>query len=111
MKDTKIIANSALAGVLAVGLSTSSGNVTAEEEIEWEKCQGIVKAGMNDCGTSKHACAGLAKVDNDPEEWIKLPQGSCDKIVGGVVKGAKPAAEVETTEEVAVTTTEESTQK
>jgi len=96
-----------LAGVLAVGLSATSNNVTAEEEkIEWEKCQGIVKAGMNDCGTSKHACAGLAKVDNDPEEWIKLPKGTCDKIVGGVIKDAKPAAEIETTEKVA--TAEES---
>ena len=103
MKDTKIITNSALAGVLAVGLSTTSGNTIAEEEkIEMEKCQGIVKAGMNECGTSKHACAGLAAVDNDPEEWIKLPKGTCDKIVGGVVKGAKPAAEEhEKTEESA----------
>lgn len=103
MKDTKTIANSALAGILALGLSTTSGNATAEEEkVEIEKCQGIVKAGMNDCGTSKHACAGLAEVDSDPEEWIKLPKGTCEKIVGGVVKGAKPAAEVETTEEVVV---------
>lgn len=95
MKDTKIITNSALAGVLAVGLSTTSGNATAEEEAEMEKCQGIVKAGMNDCGTSKHACAGLAKVDSDPEEWIKVPEGTCEKIVGGVVKDAKPAAKPE----------------
>ena len=25
-----------------------------------EKCAGIAKAGKNDCGTSKHACAGQA---------------------------------------------------
>jgi uncharacterized membrane protein len=51
-----------------------------------EKCQGIVKAGMNDCGTSKHACAGMAKVDGDPKEWIYVPTGTCGKIVGGKVK-------------------------
>lgn len=94
MKDSKIIASSALASVLAVGLSTSTTNVSSEEEkIEWEKCQGIVKAGMNDCGTSKHACAGASKVDNDPEEWIKLPKGTCEKIVGGKIKNAQAESE------------------
>jgi len=52
----------------------------------FEKCTGIVKVGMNDCGTSKHACAGMAKVDNDPEEWIYVPKGTCKKIAGGKVK-------------------------
>jgi len=27
------------------------------------------KAGLNDCGTSKHSCAGSATVSGDPEEW------------------------------------------
>jgi uncharacterized membrane protein len=107
MKDSKIIANSALAGVLAVGLSTSTTNASAEEEkIEWEKCQGIVKAGMNDCGTSKHSCASLAKVDNDPEEWIKMPKGTCDKIVGGSVKEGKAEMSQGSTETVIVQDTE-----
>ncbi|MBE9526307.1 MAG: DUF2282 domain-containing protein [Proteobacteria bacterium] len=52
----------------------------------FEKCQGIVKAGMNDCGTAKHACAGMAKVDNDAEEWIFVPVGTCAKLAGGTVK-------------------------
>lgn len=51
-----------------------------------EKCQGIVKAGMNDCGTAKHACAGMAKVDNDAEECIFVPEGTCAKMAGGAVK-------------------------
>ena len=48
----------------------------------FEKCQGIAKAGMNDCGTSKHACAGMAKTDADPEEWVYVPEGTCAKIAG-----------------------------
>lgn len=48
-----------------------------------EKCAGIAKEGKNDCGTSKHACAGLATVDGDKEEWVYVPKGTCDKIVGG----------------------------
>lgn len=45
-----------------------------------EKCYGVSKAGMNDCGTSKHSCAAQAIIDNDPEEWIYINKGTCDKI-------------------------------
>jgi uncharacterized membrane protein len=48
-----------------------------------EKCYGITKARQNQCGTKTHMCATLSKKDNDPEAWIFLPKGSCDKIVGG----------------------------
>ncbi len=54
-----------------------------------EKCTGIVKTGKNDCGTSKHACAGQAKTDADAEEWVYLPKGTCEKIPGGKVKASK----------------------
>ena len=54
-----------------------------------EKCTGIVKVGKNDCGTSKHACAGQAKTDADAEEWVYLPKGTCEKIPGGKVKPSK----------------------
>lgn len=52
---------------------------------EMEKCAGIAKAGKNDCGTSKHACAGQATKDGDPDEWVYVPAGTCDKIVNGKV--------------------------
>jgi len=55
----------------------------------FEKCQGVVKAGQNDCGANGHSCAGQAKTDNDPNEWIYLPEGTCDRLTGGKVKGAK----------------------
>jgi uncharacterized membrane protein len=43
----------------------------------------IAKAGKNDCGTAKHACAGLgAKTDNDPTEWKYVAKGSCEKVGG-----------------------------
>jgi uncharacterized membrane protein len=58
-----------------------------------EKCASIVKAGKNDCGTSKHDCSGNAKVDNDPEEWIYVPVGTCDKIVGAKLVAEKPKAD------------------
>jgi len=33
--------------------------------------------------------AGYAKVDNDKNEWIYVPEGTCEKIAGGVVKAPK----------------------
>jgi|TARA_Y100000389_G_scaffold159485_1_gene161337 uncharacterized membrane protein len=55
---------------------------------KFEKCYGIVKAGKNDCASkaNKHSCATLTKVDRDPNEWIKIPNGLCNKIVGGSTK-------------------------
>jgi uncharacterized membrane protein len=50
-----------------------------------EKCSGIVKAGKNDCGTSKSSCAGTSKVDRDPEAWVLVPKGTCEKLAGGVI--------------------------
>ena len=51
----------------------------------FQKCAGVVKAGQNDCGANGHSCAGQAKRDNDPKEWVYLPKGTCSKIVGGTV--------------------------
>jgi uncharacterized membrane protein len=48
-----------------------------------EKCYAIVKAGKNDCGTSQHACATQSAKDSDPAEWVYLPKGTCDKLIGG----------------------------
>jgi uncharacterized membrane protein len=87
MKDSKLLATSAVAGLLALSLGLAANTALAGKP-GMEKCTGIVKAGKNDCGTSKHACAGQAKKDGDKEEWVYVPTGTCDKIVGGAVKQA-----------------------
>ncbi len=87
MKNELMI-RSAIAGLIALGLATGGANVLAAKG-DNEKCAGIAKAGKNDCGTSKHSCAGQAKVDGDAEEWVYVPKGSCDKIVGGKVVAKK----------------------
>ena len=81
------------ASILAVALM-SNATVSHAGKEGFEKCQGIAKAGQNDCGANGHSCAGYAAVDGDPQEWVYVPEGTCDKIVGGTVKGAKPAADV-----------------
>lgn len=70
---------------LAVGMLTFTGSALAGKP-GFEKCMGIVKAGMNDCGTSGHACGGQSTKDNAPDEWIYVPEGTCAKIAGGKVK-------------------------
>ena len=85
MKNKQILIKTAIASVIALGLGAVSQPASAAKE-GFEKCQGIAKAGMNDCGTSQHACAGQATADSDSEEWIYVPSGTCEKIAGGKVK-------------------------
>lgn len=85
MSQNKLLISAAISGVLALG-AIGAGTASADEaKPETEKCSGIVKAGMNECGTSEHACAGMGKEDYGPEDWITLPKGTCDKIAGGTV--------------------------
>jgi uncharacterized membrane protein len=81
MKDQRTLIASALTGLLALGISASSGSVYAADK---EKCFGVAKAGENACNSnkSKHSCAGHSKVDNDPNDFIPVPLGSCLKIGG-----------------------------
>jgi len=85
MSSSKTMTKTALASMIAMGVMSASTDVLAGKP-GFEKCQGIVKAGMNDCGTSSHSCAGQATEDGHPEEWIYVPEGTCEKIVGGKVK-------------------------
>jgi len=54
----------------------------AAEKSSTEACYGIAKAGQNSCATAKHGCSTLAAKDNQPDEWIEVPVGSC-KARGG----------------------------
>ncbi|MDM8546774.1 BufA1 family periplasmic bufferin-type metallophore [Candidatus Venteria ishoeyi] len=83
-------ANLVFAGIMALGLSAVSTSALAGKP-GFEKCMGVAKAGKNDCGTSAHACAGMAKTDSEAEEWVYVPEGTCEKLTGGTVKGAKKA--------------------
>ena len=82
MRDTRKIVNGALARVMALGLSVAAPDAMAAKK-GFEKCAGIVKAGKNDCGNSRHSCAGQASKDAMADEWLYVPNGTCKKIVGG----------------------------
>lgn len=84
---TKKIIQAAVAAAIA---ATLPANVIAgpkeKTNEQMEKCYGVVKAGMNDCGNSAHACASQSTKDSDANEWLYLPKGTCEKIVGGKTK-------------------------
>ncbi|TKB58305.1 BufA1 family periplasmic bufferin-type metallophore [Ferrimonas aestuarii] len=84
----------AVTGVLSVGVLalSSQAHAVPDQPKAWEKCAGVAKKGMNDCGAldGSHGCAGQAKMDNDPNEWVYVPQGTCKKL-GGKVAKVKPA--------------------
>ena len=49
-----------------------------------EKCYGIAKAGKNDCAsTGNNSCGGTSKINGDPKAWIYVPEGYCERIIGG----------------------------
>lgn len=85
----RLIASSALASVLALGLA---GNAAAQDKGK-EKCYGIAKAGQNDCANlgKTHGCAGQAKTDNAPDEWKYVAKGTCKDMKGMTAEEAAKA--------------------
>lgn len=89
MKNKNLAISTAI-GAAILGLSTTGALAHMEPKKggDMEKCYGVVKAGANECASkaNKHACAGMSKAgDNDPNEWIKVPNGLCNKLVGGAL--------------------------
>ncbi len=72
----------AVAGIVALGLASLVAAQPVPQKAGTEKCYGVAKAGKNDCGTAKHACAGMAKADNDPTEWKYVAKGTCEQMGG-----------------------------
>lgn len=84
MQISKQLMASALAGVVA--LATIALPASAADDEGKEKCFGVAKAGKNDCAANGHACAGQAKKDRDAKEWIFVPTGTCERLVGGATQ-------------------------
>lgn len=84
MSKKKTLATAALAAMVSTGFAVASSQVLAADK-DMEKCYGIAKAGMNDCGGpgTGHSCQGQAKKASHKSDWLYVPKGSCSKIVGG----------------------------
>ena len=82
-----------MASIIALGVASTTALAVPDQPENWEKCTGISKKGMNDCGAvdGKHGCGGMSTTDNSENEWIYVPEGVCEKITGGKVYATKPA--------------------
>jgi uncharacterized membrane protein len=84
MIHTKYLAASAVAAVAALtGAGVAQSGPAAMPEFSFEKCYGVSKAGLNDCQTNTHSCAGTATADNQGDAWIYVPAGTCSKLTQG----------------------------
>ena len=82
MKKSIFIA-AALASTIAPVLLSAQKPAPAPT-FKAEKCYGIAKAGKNDCAsTGNNSCGGTSKINSDPKAWIYVPEGYCERIVGG----------------------------
>jgi len=87
----RLVASSALASVLAMGLiNAAQAQDSAKDK---EKCYGVAKAGANDCAnlSGTHSCAGQNKTTMAPDEWNYVAKGTCVKMGGKTVEEAKAA--------------------
>jgi uncharacterized membrane protein len=91
--NQRLIASSALASVLALGL-LAGANAADEKSGTKEKCYGVAKAGQNDCAnlSGTHSCAGQSKVDNGTDEWKYVAKGTCAKLGGKSAEEVKAAS-------------------
>jgi uncharacterized membrane protein len=85
MNRTLIASALAAALVLPTAAMAQMSGPAPTPTYDAEKCFGIAKAGANDCASANgsHSCAGMSKVDADPTEWVYVPVGYCERIVGG----------------------------
>lgn len=52
-------------------------------------CYGVNAIGRNDCASGAHSCAGQATMARDPNSFVLLPAGDCQKIAGGSLQPGK----------------------
>jgi uncharacterized membrane protein len=81
MKRTNT-AIAAIGSLLAMS-AVATQAYAADKASDMEKCYGVAKAGKNDCAGPAHACAGQAKADANGKEFIAVPKGTCERLVGG----------------------------
>lgn len=85
MKKKNVLVTAVTCTILGASLSVHAAPSWAKKGDTIVKCLGVAKKGANDCGANGHDCANMATKDNDSKEWVYMPEGACEKIVGGVV--------------------------
>src|SRR5712671_382912 len=82
--NSKLVGASLAAAVALAFLENAQAQTNIPRPTyKYEKCFGIVRGGQNDCFSPANSCGKTSERDNDPNAWIYVPAGTCDKIVGG----------------------------
>jgi uncharacterized membrane protein len=84
MTSKSVVLAAAVGSLLAL-----AGPVFAADDTNSEKCYGVAKAAKNDCAGAAHACAGQSTKDGNSKEFVKLPKGTCERLVGGSLSPGK----------------------
>lgn len=96
MTKRDVLIRMAVGSLLAAGLGMSAvaqqqgQQNQAQAEQGKEKCYGVVKAGKNDCAGPGHTCQGQAKTDANPQEYILVPAGTCERLANGSLTARAP---------------------
>jgi uncharacterized membrane protein len=87
---SRVLIASAFAAAIAAPALLSAQKPAEMPSFKAEKCYGIARAGKNDCAsTGNNSCGGTSKKDGDKKAWIFVPEGYCERIVGGNKTAAK----------------------
>jgi uncharacterized membrane protein len=82
--NRRFVIAAAFAAAVASPALLSAQKPSPEPSFKAEKCYGVAKAGKNDCAsTGNNSCGGTSKRNADPKAWIYVPEGYCERIVGG----------------------------
>ncbi len=80
IRESKLRNISFITSALSLVLLSYSSSTSADNNKE--QCAGVVKAGLNDCASVEHVCAGMNTDDGNETDWLWLPKGTCQKING-----------------------------
>jgi len=93
---TRSLATATLAAAVGLALAaaaqaqqdkpmTKEQKMTMERMVKnnLEKCYGVAARGKNDCAEGAHSCVGQSSRDRDPESFVLVPKGDCQKLAGG----------------------------
>lgn len=86
MQSQSLVA-SALLSLLAAGSlgiatpANAAGKMDGHESMQ--KCYGVNAAHKNDCQAPGHSCAGQDAKARDPQSFVAVPTGLCQKLDGG----------------------------
>lgn len=79
-------ARGALIGVVALVATVTVAQAASPADAGMVKCYGIARAHMNSCKSGAHSCKGKAMVNGDPDSFLMVPTGLCQRIVHGSLK-------------------------